>query len=214
MSAGQPPTVAQRVIAALREHGPKNDDQLAALIGADRHHVNQVARALEKGEMLKRSVGPRGKLINVLVRDAGAGAKAEPPAKTQPTQLMAEDTVKRALYAYLEARGCIGRVAWAHAPGIDIDVTGPDGRLIIEAKGEAASNPQQLNYFLGALGELVQRMSDESARYGLAFPDNRQYRRLASRLPTPVWPRLRLVVYLVAADGKVTTLAGPGVQGE
>lgn len=202
-------TVAERVVASLRTHGPKDDDELAALTGANRHQINQVARALEKRELLKRSVGPGGKLVNVLVGDAGADLVAGPPRMRKPDHLMAEDTVKRFLYAHLLAEGYSGDVAWAHAPGIDIDVVGPGGRLIIEAKGEAASNQQQHNYFLGALGELVQRMSDDSARYGLAFPDHRQYRGLAKRLPSLVWQRLQLVVYLVAADGTVTTIDTP-----
>lgn len=41
--------------------------------------------------------------------------------------------------------------------------------------------PQRVNYLLGALGELVQRMDDSASTYGLAFPDNRQYRVAPSR---------------------------------
>lgn len=74
---------------------------------------------------------------------------------------------------------------------------------MLEAKGAVARNAQQVNYFLGALGELVQRMDDPSATYGLALPDNRQYRGLVSRLPALAVQRLGLVFYLVArsSDG-------------
>ena len=44
------------------------------------------------------------------------------------------------------------------------------------------AGPQQVNYFLGAIGELTQRMADPDAVYGLALPDNRQYRGLVDRL--------------------------------
>lgn len=54
---------------------------------------------------------------------------------------------------------------------------------LIEAKGEINLSAQQVNYFVGALGELVQRMSDTAARHGLALPNNRQYRGHVDRLP-------------------------------
>jgi hypothetical protein len=51
-------------------------------------------------------------------------------------------------------------VAWGRVRGIDIDARHPDGRrYVIEAKAEVGRNgPQQVNYFVGMLGELVQRM--------------------------------------------------------
>ncbi len=41
--------------------------------------------------------------------------------------------------------------------------------------------------YLTALSELLQRMSDEKARYGLALPDNGQFRGLVLRLPALTW---------------------------
>jgi hypothetical protein len=70
--------------------------------------------------------------------------------------------------------------------------------LLLEAKGSAQNPPQQVNYFLGALGELLQRMSEPSAAYGLALPDNAQYCGLASRLPPLVWERLNFTVLFVS----------------
>jgi hypothetical protein len=83
-------------------------------------------------------------------------------------------------------------VAWGRERGIDIEAHRPGGRLLIEAKGEAALAPQQVNYFLGAIGELIQRMTDPDAEYGLALPDNKQYRGLVSRLRQLARERLRL----------------------
>lgn len=76
-----------------------------------------------------------------------------------------------------------------------------------------ALNPQQHNYFLGALGELVQRMDDPNARYGLALPNNRQYHGLVDRLPDLAKRRFGFVVYWVerGPDGpRVTTDMPPG----
>lgn len=69
---------------------------------------------------------------------------------------------------------------------------------MLEAKGEVLLQPQQVNYFLGTLGELVQRMDDPDTTYGLALPDNRQYRGLVSRLPSLARDRLGLRVLFVS----------------
>jgi len=52
-----------------------------------------------------------------------------------------------------------------------------------------------VNYFLG---ELLQRMSDPEATYGLASLDSRQYLGLAARLPALAWQRLRLTGLFVS----------------
>jgi hypothetical protein len=116
---------------------------------------------------------------------------------------MPEDDVKRAVAAHLEAQGYRVTVRWGRDHGIDIEAFGSDGRLIIEAKGEAPKGPQQANYFLNAIGELIQGMADPHARYGLALPDNPQFRGLAGRLPTLARERLQLSVYFVGPDGTV-----------
>jgi hypothetical protein len=105
--------------------------------------------------------------------------------------------VKRAVAVHLEAQGYRVQVAWGRAPGVDLDARRGAEHIMLEAKAEVANPPQQVNYFLGALGELVQRMSDPAARYGLALPDNPQYRGLVQRLPAHARQRLGLVVFFV-----------------
>lgn len=114
-----------------------------------------------------------------------------------------EDEVKEAVRAHLTARGFDVAVAWGRVRGIDIDARHPDGRrYVIEAKAEVGkAGPQQVNYFLGMLGELVQRMDDAQASYGIALPDNRQYRGLVDRLPALAKERLRLAVLWVSREG-------------
>lgn len=122
---------------------------------------------------------------------------------------MSEDEVKRAMNTYLSARDYAVEVKWGRAQGIDIAATGPRGTLVIEAKGAVPRPAQQVNYFLGALGELVQRMQSADITYGLALPDRPQYRGLVGRLPALAWQRLGLVVYFVSANGEVTVVEGP-----
>lgn len=61
-----------------------------------------------------------------------------------------------------------------------------------------------MNYFLGALGELIQRMTSDTAAYGLALPDNKQYRGLVTRLPPVARDRLNLTVFFVDEAATVT----------
>ena len=102
---------------------------------------------------------------------------------------------------YLEAAGFRVTVAWGRQRGTDIRAVSGAEVMLLEAKGSAVNPPQQVNYFLGALGELLQRMSDPAATYGLALPDSQQYRGLASRLPALAWQRLRLTMLFVSKDG-------------
>jgi hypothetical protein len=91
-------------------------------------------------------------------------------------------------------------VAWGRQHGIDIRAVSGAEVMLLEAKGSAMNPPQQVNYFLAALGELLQRMSDPEATYGLALPDSQQYRGLAASLPALAWQRLRLTVLFVSKD--------------
>ncbi|MEZ0578133.1 restriction endonuclease [Nocardioides sp. MH1] len=113
---------------------------------------------------------------------------------------ISEDEVKAAVRDYLVADGFVVEVAWGRSPGIDIVATRSDGRrLVIEVKAEkGVTGAQQHNYFVGMLGELVQRMNDPAATYGIALPDNGQYRGLVNRLPSYARERLGLVVFWVS----------------
>jgi len=113
---------------------------------------------------------------------------------------LSEDEVKQGAKEYLEAAGFHVTVAWGRQHGIDIRAVSGAEVMLLEAKGSAMNPPQQVNYFLGALGELLQRMSDPEATYGLALPNSQQYRGLAARLPALAWQRLRLMVLFVSKD--------------
>jgi hypothetical protein len=172
--------------------------------------VNQTCRRLEAAGITERYVGRDGKFVNRLRQpEAGQSARstAEPtsphPASISAVRLIAEDQVKAAVKLHLEADCWVVKVAWGRERGIDILARRGDETLIVEAKGEAANPPQQVNYFLGALGELIQRMTVVTASYGLALPDNRQYRGLVQRLPGLARERLNLVIFYVDPAGTV-----------
>ena len=206
-------TWSERIVEALRlSRLPLDDDELARRLGASqRQTMNQTCRRLEAAGVLDRYVGPEGKIVNRLL-DAGTPTSsikaAQPPtprsAARAPTRLITEDEVKSAVKSHLERDRWTVKVTWGRERGIDIQAARGSEVLIIEAKGEAANPPQQVNYFLGALGELIQRMTSDTAAYGLALPDNKQYRGLVTRLPPVARDRLNLTVFFVDEAATVT----------
>lgn len=209
------PTLADRVLAALgAAAGPLDDDTLARRLRApSRQSVSLVCRTLEASGRIRRFRAPDGLLVNALVAQAESTAA---PTPTQPhrdlptglprtapatTPLLTENQIKRAVREHLIARGYRVHVAWGHTRDVDIHAERDGERLLLEAKGQVVRRPQQSNDFLGALGELLQRMDDPDATYGLALPDQPQYRALVQRLPELIWDRLNLVVYFVSGTG-------------
>jgi hypothetical protein len=206
---------AERILEVLRTSSqPLDDDALAFRLGASqRQTINQVCRRLETTGQTTRRLGANGKIVNAVaasVPDAGGppAAASFPPAvhkdSQRPASMLTEDAVKMAVKTYLESAGWSVTVAWGRDHGIDIQAHREREHLYLEAKGEAANPAQQANYFIGALGELVQRLRDPTARYGLALPDHPQYRRLAQRLPALAQERLNLVIMLVDRHDKTT----------
>ena len=55
-------------------------------------------------------------------------------------------------------------------------------------------NPMRVNYFLSALGEILQRMDDSTAQYSIAVPDLPQYHGLWDRLPVLCKERTQLSI--------------------
>ncbi|MDB5066166.1 MAG: hypothetical protein JWM18_2600 [Chloroflexi bacterium] len=181
--------------------GPMTDAELASVLGSGHQHINQVCRALKQLGRITRPLGPDGRILNTVV-----------PVGQVVSSLLSEDRLKEIIARHLREAGYQVVVKMGKVHGVDLEARRGEERLLIEAKGEAALNAQQVNYFLGALGELLLRMSDLSARYALALPDNKQYRALIGRIPPPVWKALNLSAFLIRADGSVTEVDGPLVS--
>lgn len=109
----------------------------------------------------------------------------------------------------LEASGWQVDVAWGRARGADMRATKGDERWLIEAKGCGSRNPMRVNYFLCVLGELLQRMNDDGARYSIALPDMKQFRGLWDRLPSLAKRRTRISALFVDPTGKVEEVRCP-----
>jgi hypothetical protein len=97
-------------------------------------------------------------------------------------------------------------IAWGHSQGIDIEARQGAKRWVIEVKGEGSRQAMRVNYFLGALGETLQRMGDPDSQYSIAFPDLQQFRNLWNRLPSLAKTRTQVSMLLVDRSGKVELL--------
>jgi hypothetical protein len=129
-------------------------------------------------------------------------AKAEPTVTADPS-FFSEDEVKRVLEGWLSNQGWSVEIAWAKTRGIDLHARKNEQRWIIEAKGSGSLNAMRVNYFLGVLGEMLQRMDDRNAMYSIAFPDLKQFRNLWSRLPILAKERTRISELFVQKSGAV-----------
>lgn len=117
-----------------------------------------------------------------------------------------EDLVKRHLKAWLEKDGWSVQVAWAKTRGVDIAATRNNARWLIEVKGIGSLQPMRVNYFIGMLGELLQRMDDPNASYSIALPDHPQNRGLWNRLPELAKKRTGVTMLFVNTAGNVEHL--------
>ena len=80
----------------------------------------------------------------------------------------------------LEGRGYEVHAKWGKKSGSDILAMIGGTRLVIEAMGEGTFRQILGNYFLNALGEILQRMSASGMEYGIALPASQAgYRSLA-----------------------------------
>jgi hypothetical protein len=196
------PSLEERVLGMVEATPGLDDDEIAERLGVVRQQVNQTCRRLVSKGLIVRAPGLRGKIVNERTNAPIHEEAVRLPDTPSATGIITEDEVKTAVKEYLEARGYSVEVMWGRERGVDIDARTERHLLLIEAKGEVASQPQKTNYFLGALGELVQRMSDPGADYALALPDQTTYRGLVERLPELAKERLRLRIFFVARDGE------------
>ena len=204
-------SLKHRIVTQIQASQGLTDRELTnVLLGKEsgQQAVNQAARALEAAGCIVRRVRPDGKIGNFPVSEpvscegAAAVVGGSSEQNSHPA-ILSEDDVKRSIATWLETSGWTINVKWGHERGIDIEAVRDKERWIIEAKGSGSLNPMRVNYFLMILGETLQRMDDEDAKYSIALPDLEQYRRLWSRLPHLAKARTRISMIFVAPDGQV-----------
>ena len=86
---------------------------------------------------------------------------------------------------------------------MDIEAVRGGKRWLIEVKGIGSRSAMRVNYFIGVLGETLQRMDHAEAKYSIAVPDVPQFRRLWDRLPDLAKQRTTISALFVTPDGSV-----------
>ena len=183
--------------------------------GSPQQRVNGECRFLGNKGLLKRAQRADGLIGNFVTSDQRSSSlvaqpREMPPAPSLPsasTPFMSEDFLKKILQSWLIAQGWTVEVAWARAPGVDLHARQGDRRWIIEAKGEGTLDAMRVNYFLGVLGETLQRMADPHAAYSVAFPDLKQFRGLWARLPNLAKERTKISALFVSHNGHVEEIS-------
>jgi hypothetical protein len=173
---------------------------------APQQAVNQACRALAQRGLLTRHTRHDGRIGNFPGETGDemkpdTGLSSSNPA--QDDSGLTEDGVKRALEGWLRGQGWMPNIMWQRDRGIDIDARRGDDRWIIEVKGCGSRQQMRVNYFLAVLGELLQRMDDEQARYSIALPYLPQFRRLWERLPKLAKSRTTITALFVRENGSI-----------
>lgn len=198
-------TVKEEIMAAVTQFPGLTDTELEKRYGRSHQTINKACRDLVAEGLLVRQPNPNkdGNLGNY---PTGKAPKAA--AVTQPvaTDGLDEDAIKSYLKKWLEDQGWSVKVAWGKNHGVDLEAVKGGEYWLIEAKGPGSRQAMRHNYFLGILGETLQRMDNEKARYSIAFPDMQVYRGLWKRLPQLAKQRTGIDMLLVSEDGKVTVL--------
>jgi len=127
----------------------------------------------------------------------------EKVSKNHDVEALSEDEIKQVLVDWLRDDGWETTVAWGKTRGIDVEATRGTERWVIEVKGPGSRQPMRVNYFIGILGETLQRMDDPNARYSIALPDLPQYRGLWARLPELAKSRTMISIMFVTMDGSI-----------
>ncbi|MDH5779053.1 MAG: hypothetical protein OEZ29_00475 [Candidatus Bathyarchaeota archaeon] len=141
------------------------------------------------------SVSPESKRLEA--------AKRVPARRREP---FTEAEAEKILLRYLKDRGYKARRQVRVASGlIDIVADGPDGRWVIEVKGEdkGGYTSAEMNFEIG-VGQIVSRMTDTEVSYALAFPTSSDFRRVLRKYQGSVgFERLSLYFFVIFRNGKV-----------
>ncbi len=204
------PTLQQEILNLIASRPGLTDREVTNTIKTpsdNQQPVNQAARLLESKRLLQRRRRTDGLIGNFPIGDYQPDSDIQTSAsKNHDVDALSEDEIKRVLHEWLTKEGWEAEVAWGRAKGIDIDARRGSERWIIEVKGPGSRQPMRVNYFIGILGETLQRMDDSAARYSIALPDLPQYRGLWDRLPALAKSRTKISIVFVSIEGRIVVL--------
>ncbi len=200
-------TLKNRIVELLAHEPGLSDREITNRltgVGTPQQPVNQACRSLAEKGVIRRRKRSDGLIGNYLRTTNPSEYRQQPRATTQEDDALSEDNIKAVLKEWLVNQGWDVSVAWGRTQGIDMEAFRENDRWIIEVKGRGSRSAMRVNYFLGVLGETLQRMNDPNARYSIALPDLPQYRSLWERLPSLAKKRTGISALFVDRHGKVT----------
>ena len=207
-------TRKERILTYLTDQPGSTDSEITDHLEgkseppAPQQAVNQACRQLEETGVLERCKRDDGKLGNYLTGKPDAAHRTRRIqnsgiAPDKGRNKLQEDEVKKCLEAWLHDQGWQTKIDWGRTRGVDITATKRRKRWLIEVKGCGSGSAMRVNYFIGVLGEVLQRMDDPEARYSIAIPDMAQFRGLWERLPALAKKRTGISALFVDVDDVV-----------
>lgn len=205
------PSLPEELVEAVKGKPGQTDRELTNTLrgrAAPQQPINIAARRLADQKVIVRRKRPEDGLIGNYpgeesVRQVELASRSIP---NHDVEALSEDELKKVLERWLNSAGWETQIAWGKAQGIDIDAKRASKRWIIEVKGPGSRQPMRVNYFIGILGETLQRMADPNAAYSIALPDLAQYRGLWERLPALAKTRTKITLLLVSLSGEIQHL--------
>lgn len=200
-------TVKEEVMLAIRDFPGMTDTELEKRTKHSHQTINIACQQLANEGALVRKPSPDrdGNLGNYPTGKVPTIARHAVQASSAGIG-MDEDTVKAHIKNCLEADGWNVKVAWGYIHGVDIEASRNGERWLIEVKGPGSRPEMRVNYFIGILGETLQRMDDPDAHYSIAFPDMQAFRNLWKKLPPLAKQRTGIDLILVDETGGLKIL--------
>ena len=204
-------TLKEKIIGELKKEEYLSDRELTDKIygtKAPQQSINQACRQLTAKGIINRTAPPIKNYLGngIIPEPLQKITKVKPVFSKLADSQLQEEEIKHILNDYLIEDGWETKVAWNKAHGIDIEAFRGEEHWIIEVKGCGSRNAMRVNYFLAILGETLQRMNMEKARYSIALPDIQQYRNLWKRLPRLAKQRTEIDIIFVGSESKIEFL--------
>lgn len=203
-------TLTERIVELLKQNPGLSDRQITDRlfgIGKPQQPVNIACRELEKKEILTRRKIEGNPIGNYLTgQELIVSSPRKEKGEDEIGKNFSEDALKEILENWLVAQGWKVKIAWGRERGIDIYATKENKRWVIEVKGQGSLSAMRANYFLGILGETLQRMEDPNAKYSIALPDINQFRNLWRRLPLLAKSRTGITAIFIDENGDVNEI--------
>ena len=197
-------TLKEKILHELLENPGQTDTKLEKRFGVRHQAVNHACRELERqGKIIRDNT--QGTIRNILADSLSVAEQTDivMPIRAADANGLHEDSIKQVLDIWLKKAGWDTTVAWGKKRGVDISAVRGNEKWIIEVKGCGSLSAMRVNYFIAILGETLQRMDDDNARYSIALPNIQQFRNLWNRLPKLAKERTQIDAIFISEDGQI-----------